>query len=134
MQKNLVSIESELSDLEKKQARYEEKEELVTKLDLKDGKCPVCDSIVDHLNPDFQKEHIENEIEVIEKKIEELENERKSLLEKSESLSDDLEESKEAATILRTHKITNESQLEDCLLYTSPSPRDGLLSRMPSSA
>ena len=26
------------------------------------------------------------------------------------------------------------SQLENCLLYTSPSPRDGLLSRMPSSA
>ena len=25
-------------------------------------------------------------------------------------------------------------QMEDCLLYTSPSPRDGLLSRMPSSA
>ena len=25
-------------------------------------------------------------------------------------------------------------QLRDCLLYTSPSPRDGLLSRMPSSA
>ena len=24
--------------------------------------------------------------------------------------------------------------LDDCLLYTSPSPRDGLLSRMPSSA
>ena len=26
------------------------------------------------------------------------------------------------------------AELEDCLLYTSPSPRDGLLSRMPSSA
>ena len=25
-------------------------------------------------------------------------------------------------------------KFEDCLLYTSPSPRDGLLSRMPSSA
>ena len=25
-------------------------------------------------------------------------------------------------------------ELSDCLLYTSPSPRDGLLSRMPSSA
>ena len=24
--------------------------------------------------------------------------------------------------------------MDDCLLYTSPSPRDGLLSRMPSSA
>ena len=26
------------------------------------------------------------------------------------------------------------AQVERCLLYTSPSPRDGLLSRMPSSA
>ena len=26
------------------------------------------------------------------------------------------------------------NMLDDCLLYTSPSPRDGLLSRMPSSA
>ena len=25
-------------------------------------------------------------------------------------------------------------RVRDCLLYTSPSPRDGLLSRMPSSA
>ena len=35
--------------------------------------------------------------------------------------------------------IESEASLEhirvaDCLLYTSPSPRDGLLSRMPSSA
>ena len=27
-----------------------------------------------------------------------------------------------------------EGHLKGCLLYTSPSPRDGLLSRMPSSA
>ena len=27
-----------------------------------------------------------------------------------------------------------DSQMRNCLLYTSPSPRDGLLSRMPSSA
>ena len=30
--------------------------------------------------------------------------------------------------------ITNDKLLLRCLLYTSPSPRDGLLSRMPSSA
>ena len=27
-----------------------------------------------------------------------------------------------------------DANIADCLLYTSPSPRDGLLSRMPSSA
>ena len=31
-------------------------------------------------------------------------------------------------------KLNVDGQHENCLLYTSPSPRDGLLSRMPSSA
>ena len=36
---------------------------------------------------------------------------------------------------LRLDLIKEElDELKDCLLYTSPSPRDGLLSRMPSSA
>ena len=49
-------------------------------------------------------------------------------------------------TIIRVHTTQNDnlqrafaalvfySLYKDCLLYTSPSPRDGLLSRMPSSA
>ena len=38
--------------------------------------------------------------------------------------------------VLDTVLVTNSdiAQFTDCLLYTSPSPRDGLLSRMPSSA
>ena len=35
---------------------------------------------------------------------------------------------------LRDSLWSNTHQLQSCLLYTSPSPRDGLLSRMPSSA
>ena len=31
-------------------------------------------------------------------------------------------------------ELVHAIEYEDCLLYTSPSPRDGLLSRMPSSA
>ena len=30
--------------------------------------------------------------------------------------------------------VATSDRYKDCLLYTSPSPRDGLLSRMPSSA
>ena len=30
--------------------------------------------------------------------------------------------------------VVDPKEITDCLLYTSPSPRDGLLSRMPSSA
>ena len=31
-------------------------------------------------------------------------------------------------------KTSSKTKYKTCLLYTSPSPRDGLLSRMPSSA
>ena len=43
-----------------------------------------------------------------------------------------IKENVEGINVLRTEQV-----MEDyitCLLYTSPSPRDGLLSRMPSSA
>ena len=37
--------------------------------------------------------------------------------------------------LLTTHSNSRQHRRDlDCLLYTSPSPRDGLLSRMPSSA
>ena len=43
------------------------------------------------------------------------------------------EEGKYAIGQVRAQK-QNFAELAACLLYTSPSPRDGLLSRMPSSA
>ena len=36
--------------------------------------------------------------------------------------------------VLAGHATDISFQYKNCLLYTSPSPRDGLLSRMPSSA
>ena len=115
IQKELSVIESELNDVEKKQVRLEEHEELAEKLVLKDGKCPVCDSTVEHLKPLFQKKHIEDEIKEIEKKIEKLEDEKNELEQNIDSLSDDLEESKKAETILSTYKIKNESQLDEII-------------------
>ena len=116
IQKELSVIESELNDLEKKQVRLEEHEELAEKLVLKDGKCPVCDSTVDHLKPLFQKKHIEDEIKEIEKKIEKLEDEKNEHEQNIDSLSDNLEESKKAETILSTYKIKNESQLDEIIV------------------
>ena len=115
IQKKVSAIESELSDLEKKQVRLEEHEELAEKLVLKDGKCPVCDSSVDHLKPLFQKKHIENEIEGIKKKVTELENDKDELEQNTVKLSHELEKAKKAETILSTHKINNESQLDEII-------------------
>src|SRR5664279_5232981 len=54
-------------------------------------------------------------------------------------LRDSLERFRIHAQLIETHrpaatveKTEHDALAEDCLLYTSPSPRDGLLSRMPS--
>ena len=41
---------------------------------------------------------------------------------------------KATAEDFQVDEVLNIPLSGDCLLYTSPSPRDGLLSRMPSSA
>ena len=115
IQKKLSTIESELSVLEKKQVRLEENVEFAEKLVLKDGKCPVCDSSVDHLKPLFQKKHIDDELDYIVKKVEELENEKNNLVQNVDKITDDLEETKKAEIILNTYKIKNESQLDDII-------------------
>ena len=55
---------------------------------------------------------------------------RNMMLEDSKDLLDNVEVSTVAQECV---KLKNKED-EICLLYTSPSPRDGLLSRMPSSA
>ena len=49
-------------------------------------------------------------------------------------LSQALMEAEVAAEIGAAHGERAPERRSTCLLYTSPSPRDGLLSRMPSSA
>ena len=62
---------------------------------------------------------------------------------KPESISDAIETSEQAVTADEAVAIAEAAysqsqaklnEVRNCLLYTSPSPRDGLLSRMPSSA
>ena len=43
-------------------------------------------------------------------------------------------QAEQRANALEKQCQSHYAQLQHCLLYTSPSPRDGLLSRMPSSA
>ena len=45
-----------------------------------------------------------------------------------------IELKKQLQLLTKNVKLIGKPSLFGCLLYTSPSPRDGLLSRMPSSA
>ena len=88
-----------------------EQEKLAEKLQLKDNKCPVCNSADVKLNPLFQNEHLKEELiklnASIESKEKEIEIERKNIIE----FTKELDKVRDAETILDTHKIETEEQL-----------------------
>ncbi|MBI5698625.1 MAG: AAA family ATPase [Thaumarchaeota archaeon] len=114
----LQSIKSEIENIRRKIQECEtqktilhEHEELAKKLQLQDGKCPVCDSHVDKLRPVFQVEHLKEEQEKMTLEIKSLEAKRQELtLQEKETL----EQGKKAAaakSTLDAHAIHGMDQL-----------------------
>ena len=93
-------------------ASLKEKLSLASKLQLKDKKCPVCDSSVEKLNPLFQEKHLKEEIENVEKKIGVLEKKQKLYNNKKNENYEKLQNSKESEAVLRAHSIKDKEQLK----------------------
>ena len=74
-----------------------------------------------------REEEVEKEMEGMEEYVEEADEGELLVLRRTLSGHKDANHAKQMENIFHT-------QCTICLLYTSPSPRDGLLSRMPSSA
>ena len=112
LEEELQTISKELVESEKKKIRFEEQGEFANRLELKDGKCPVCDSKVDHLNPLFQKEHLEEEIKTLDRKISQTKEKQVELEDSIEKINDELREAENADIKLKTHNISTETELE----------------------
>ena len=112
LEEELQTISKELVESEKKKIRFEEQGEFANRLELKDGKCPVCDSKVDHLNPLFQKEHLEEEIKTLNRKISQTKEKQVELEDSIEKINDELREAENADIKLKTHNISTETELE----------------------
>ena len=112
LEEELQTITKELVEFEKKKIRFEEQGEFANRLELKDGKCPVCDSKVDHLNPLFQKEHLEEEIKTLNQKISQTKEKQVELENSIEKINDELRDAENADIKLKTHNISTETELE----------------------
>ena len=89
----------------------EEQEKLAEKLQLKDNKCPVCDSIVEKLNPLFQNKHLKEELLRLSENIKSKEKERESKEKEIIEFTNELDKVRDAETILNTHSIKTGEQL-----------------------
>jgi len=106
------NIHKKIQELTNKKASLEEKQALAAKLQLKDNKCPVCDSLVDKLNPLFQEKHLREEIIIIEDQISVLEQSGKLFIKKRIEISEKLQNTKSSEAILRAHFIKDQDELK----------------------
>ena len=92
-------------------ASLKEKQILASKLQLKDNKCPVCDSIVEKLNPFFQEEHIKEEIIKLQENIKLKEKELDMYTQKKKEFLEKVQKTRDAEATLRAHSINTKQEL-----------------------
>ncbi len=68
IQQEIERVRRESKETSEKIAKIKGQQEIADKLHLVDGRCPVCDSKVDHINPLFEQEHLRKELEALTRK------------------------------------------------------------------
>ncbi len=116
MQKVEQAVEDTLNkiqEMKSQTASLKEKQLLASKLQLKDNKCPVCDSNVDKLNPLFQEEHLKQELASLQEQIISKEKEYQMYNQKRKDFSEKVQSARDAEATLRAHSITSKQELEN---------------------
>ena len=106
-------ILKDLDQSEKEKIRYEQQSEVADKLELKDGKCPVCNTTgIKHLDPLYQKEHVEEKIKMLSEEIVNLQKKKSELEDSIEESTYKLKEAENANMKLKAHDISSETELK----------------------
>jgi len=108
----LVGAQKKIQELSNQVASLKEKQILAAKLQLKDNKCPVCDSDVEKLNPLFQEEHLRDELVSITTQIESTKKEQEMYSKKRLEFEEKLQDARDAEATLKAHSIGNENELK----------------------
>lgn len=111
----IEEVRKKITECETKKAILNEHVELAKKLQLQDGKCPVCDSHVDRLNPVFQVEHLKSEQESLKLQIKSLEEKRQHATKIESEILEQVKEATAAKATLDAHSIQNREQINSLI-------------------
>ena len=111
IEKELESSRKEIQEFVEKIGKLSSQEELAGKLKLQDGKCPVCDSKVETLNPLFEEEYIRNQIAKIRSSVDSLTRLEKENREKKHVFEQNLQKALSAERTLSIHGIGQPQEL-----------------------
>ena len=111
IQADIDRILGQTKEAGEKIAMIRGQQEIANRLHLIDGKCPVCDSKVDKLNPLFEEGHLKSELTVLKNKTDMLTKEENLLQSKKRELDQKWIQITKAEGILALHKIKDQDDL-----------------------
>ncbi|MEO9308329.1 MAG: AAA family ATPase [Nitrososphaera sp.] len=111
IQADIDRIRGQTKEAGEKIAMIRGQQEIANRLHLIDGKCPVCDSKVDKLNPLFEEGHLKSELTVLKNKTDMLTKEENLLQSKKKELDQKWIQITKAEGILALHKIKDQDDL-----------------------
>ena len=110
-QLDIDKINTELKQVGEKIATIKSQQDIANRLHLVDGKCPVCDSSVEKLNPLFDEKYITSELETLKMKTEFFTKESTAIQSKKRELDLRLQQAIKAEGILSSNNIKNQEDL-----------------------
>ena len=111
IQQDIERIKIESKETGEKIAKIKGQQEIANKIQLVDGKCPVCNSKVDRLNPLFEEDHLRVELDKLKKKTELLSNEETTAQNKKRDLDLKSQQIVKAENVLSLNNIKNQDEL-----------------------
>ncbi|HXX06428.1 MAG TPA: SMC family ATPase, partial [Candidatus Bathyarchaeia archaeon] len=100
-----------IRDASEKIGKLNGQQEIAEKLRLVDGKCPVCDSKVDHLSPLFEEQHVRTELENLQKSMDLWNKSEKTTSDSIKTLDSKLRQIIKAENTLNLNKVKDENDL-----------------------
>ncbi|CUR51993.1 SMC domain-containing protein [Nitrosotalea devaniterrae] len=110
-QTEIDRIDFESKKTGEKIATIQGQQDIANRLHLVDGKCPVCDSKVDRLNPLFDEKHITSELETLKKNTELLTRDKITVQSKKRELDMKLQQIIKAEGVLLMNNVKSQDDL-----------------------
>jgi len=107
-------LETEISKITETLGEYKNKKDIVKRIEFTDGECPICHSKDIELDPNYQTDHINAELKILENKKLKLDDQIAKLETSISKLEDDKDDIIVAKNTLENFSINSETQLTEC--------------------
>jgi len=107
-------LETEISKITETLGEYKNKKDIVKRIEFTDGECPICHSKDIELDPNYQTDHINAELKILENKKLKLDDQIAKLETSISKLEDDKDDIIVAKNTLENFSINSEAQLTEC--------------------